>query len=151
MKPLYITLYITAVLLLLIVLLGGSITKPIFDNFSSRTLNTAGVKKEAVDSLDNRIDEAFHQIKLVEYQIEKFRNLFSDKKVDENKYKKESNAIFARNIYNPLVGTLNYVYRFALFLIALILLLSGAITHIVYRNMSLRRRVSDLEKAVYKI
>ncbi|RPI16146.1 MAG: hypothetical protein EHM58_12565 [Ignavibacteriae bacterium] len=149
MKALYITLYTTALILLIIVLLGGSISEPVFDSLSSRTLHKAGVKKEAIDSIDSRIDEAFFQVKKMEYQVEKFKSFITGKQLNESDFQRESNAVFGRNIYNPLISMLNYIYRFVFFLLSLMLLLAGAITHVVYRNMELRRRVNNLEKAVY--
>ncbi|HWA05490.1 MAG TPA: hypothetical protein VG961_03005, partial [Ignavibacteria bacterium] len=73
---------------MLIVLLGGSVTKPVFNNYSVKTLETAGVKKSAMDSIDNRIDDMLYSVKKVQLQIEKIRNMFSSDPIVESKYQK---------------------------------------------------------------
>jgi membrane-bound ClpP family serine protease len=149
MKNTYIALYITASVIFLTALLGGSLTNFIFTGLSSKTLNAAGIKKDVVDSLDSRIDEIFYKMKRVELQIEKFKNIFNDKQIDESKYGKEQNEIFAKSIYNPMVILLNYIFRLTFLLISFIVLLTAFIFYIAYRNYDLRRRIRNLEDAVY--
>lgn len=148
MKNTYQVLYGISIILFIIVLLGGTLTKPVFNNFSTRTLETAGVKKSAIDSVDSRIDDLLYNVNKVQLQIEKLKNLFSDKEIDETKYQKQENKIFARNIYNPMNEILIVFFRIGFFFISVILFLSGVIIHLVYRSQDLRRRVTKLEEII---
>ena len=145
MKNLYQVLYGVSGLLFLIVLLGGSITKPIFNNFSTRTIETAGVKKASLDSLDSRLDDMLFGLKKIQLQIDKLKNIFSDKEIDESKYQRVQNEVFTRNIYNPLNELAIVFYRIGFFFISIILLLTAVIFQLTYRSQDLRRRVKTLE------
>lgn len=146
MKNTYQILYVVSVVLLLVVLLGGTITKPIFNNFSARTLETAGIKKASIDSLDSKYDEIMFTVTKVELQIEKLKNLFSDKEIDENKFQKQKHELFTRNIYNPLNELAIIFFRIGFFFISIILLLAAVIAQLIYRSFDLRMRVNVLEK-----
>ncbi len=145
MKNLYQVLYGVAGLLFLIVLLGGSVTKPIFNNFSTTTIETAGVKKASLDSLDSRLDDMLFGLKKIQLQIDKLKNIFSDKEIDESKYQRVQNEVFTRNIYNPLNELAIVFYRIGFFFISVILLLTAVICQLIYRSHDLRRRVQVLE------
>lgn len=150
MKNLYQILYGIAGLLLLLVLLGGSVTNPIFNNFSVKTLETSGIKRAAMDSLDSRVDDMLYTVSKVQLQIEKLKNIFSSKEIDESKYVKTKNEVFVRNIYNPLNELIIVFYRTGFFFIALMLLLCGVIFQLIYRGVDLRKRVTLLEKAMFR-
>jgi len=150
MKNLYQILYGMSGLLVLLVLLGGSITKPMFNDFSVKTLETSGIKRAAMDSLDNRVDDMLHTVSRVQLQIEKLKNIFSSKEIDESKYVKSKNEVFLRNIYNPLNELIIVFYRIGFFFIAVMLLLCGIIFQLIYRSVDLRRRVTLLEKAMFR-
>ncbi len=122
MKNLYQILYGIAGLMLLIVLLGGSLTKPVFNNFSTRTMETAGIRKASIDSLDGRIDDMLYTVKKVQLQIEKIKNIFSSEEVDESKFQRTKSEVFARNVYNPVNELLITFYRIGYFFISIIVL-----------------------------
>lgn len=150
MKNFYQILYGVSGLLLIIVILGGSITKPVFNNYSVRTLETAGVKKSAMDSIDSRIDDMLYNVKKVQLQIEKIKNIFSNDQIDESKYQKTKSEVFVKNIYNPLNELLIVFYRIGFFFISLILFLTAVIFQLVYRSVDLRRRIEKLERLLPK-
>lgn len=150
MKNLYQILYGMSGLLVLIVLLGGSLTKPMFNNFSVKTLESSGIKRAAMDSLDSRVDDMLYTVSKVQLQIEKLKNIFSSKEIDESKYVRTKNEVFVRNIYNPLNELIIVFYRIGFFVIAIILLLCGVIFQLIYRSVDLRRRVTLLEKAMFR-
>jgi len=145
MKNLYQLLYGVAALLLLTVILGGSLTKPVFNNYSVRTLETAGVKKASMDSIDSRIDDMLFSVKKVQLQIEKIKNIFSSDEIDESKYQRTKSEVFVKNIYNPLNELLIVFYRIGFFFVSIIFLLSAVIFQLIYRSRDLRRRVEKLE------
>lgn len=148
MKNAYQVLYGMSGVLLIIVLLGGSLTRPVFNSFSERTLETSGIKKAAIDSIDNSIDELLFKVNKVQLQVEKLKNLFSDKEIDESKYQKQKNEVFARNLYNPLNGLVIFFYRGIFFFIALTMFLTAVVVHLAQRSSDLRLRVAKLEEAV---
>lgn len=145
MKNLYQLLYGVAALLLLTVILGGSLTKPVFNNYSVRTLETAGVKKASMDSIDSRIDDMLFSVKKVQLQIEKIKNIFSSDQIDESKYQRTKSEVFVKNIYNPMNELLIVFYRIGFFFVSIIFLLSAVIFQLIYRSRDLRRRVEKLE------
>ena len=148
MKNLYQILYGVAGLLLLLVILGGSLTKPVFNNYSVKTLESAGVKKASMDSIDSRIDDMLYSVKKVQLQIEKIKNIFSSDQIDETKYQRTKSEVFVKNIYTPLKEMLIVFYRIGFFFISIILLLSAVIFQLIYRSADLRRRVEKLEKVL---
>ncbi len=148
MKNLYQVLYGVAGLMLLIVLLGGSITKPVFNNFSTRTMETAGIRKASIDSLDGRIDDMLYTVKKVQLQIEKIKNIFSSEQVDESKFQRTKSEVFAKNVYNPVNELLITFYRIGYFFISIIILLAAVIFQLIYRSSDLRRRVEKLEASL---
>lgn len=148
MKNLYQILYGVAGLLFLLVILGGSLTKPVFNNYSVKTLESAGVKKSSMDSIDSRIDDMLYNVKKVQLQIEKIKNIFSSEEIDESKYQRTKSEVFVKNIYNPLNEMLMVFYRIGFFFVSIILLLSAIIVQLLYRSSDLRRRVEKLEAAI---
>ncbi len=148
MKNLYQILYGVAGLLFLLVILGGSLTKPVFNNYSVKTLESAGVKKASMDSIDSRIDDMLYSVKKVQLQIEKIKNIFSSDQIDETKYQRTKSEVFVKNIYTPLNEMLIVFYRIGFFFISIILLLSAVIFQLIYRSADLRRRVEKLEKVL---
>ena len=134
--------------MLLLVILGGSLTKPVFNNYSVKTLESAGVKKASMDSIDSRIDDMLYSVKKVQLQIEKIKNIFSSDQIDETKYQRTKSEVFVKNIYTPLNEMLIVFYRIGFFFISIILLLSAVIFQLIYRSADLRRRVEKLEKVL---
>jgi len=137
-------------LLLLTVILGGSLTKPVFNNYSVRTLETAGVKRASMDSIDSRIDDMLFNVKKVQLQIEKIKNIFSSDEIDESKYQRTKSEVFVKNIYNPMNELLIVFYRIGFFFVSIILFLSAVIFQLIYRSRDLRRRVEKLETLLPK-
>ena len=148
MKIAYNVFYIFTIMLVFIALMGGSMTKPLFNSISEETLEFAGIKRAHIDAADDKIDEVFYSAKKVELQIEKLKNLFSQDKIDESKYQKEKNYFIFGTFYKPLIEMLNYVYRIFFIFAAIFFFLFGVISHIIYRNMDLRRRVRELERII---
>ena len=151
MKNTYIALYSLSVIIFLTSLLGGSLTKPMFDYFSGKTLESTGFKKSYLQSVDDRIDELVYKSKQIELQIEKLKKFFSTEKIDESKYQKDKSAMLEKTFYDPLIGMFSLVYRLIFIFIALIILSFALTFHIAYRSFDLRRRVRRLEEKVAAI
>ncbi|MEO6694196.1 MAG: hypothetical protein ABIO41_03230, partial [Ignavibacteria bacterium] len=76
MKITYMILYFLSGILFLMALLGSSVTKPMFDSISEKTIELSGFRKSYLQSVDNRIDELIYKSKQIELQIEKLKNFF---------------------------------------------------------------------------
>src|SRR5262245_27218550 len=137
MKTAYQVLYGISIVLFIMVLLGGSLTKGVFNNFSVRTLDAAGIKKASIDSIDSRIDEVIFAVNKIQLQNDKLRNIFSDTEVDESKYQRQQNEMIARNIYRPINEVMILSYRIGLFFVSVIIFMAALIAHIAYRNIDL--------------
>ncbi len=151
MKNLYQILYGVTGLLFLLVILGGSVTKPVFNSYSVKTLESAGVKRASMDSIDSRIDDMLYNVKKVQLQIEKIKNIFSSEQIDESKFQRTKSEVFVRNIYNPLNELLIVFYRIGFFFISIILLLTAVIIQLIYRSVELRRKVETLERKIINL
>lgn len=148
MKSAYQFLYIASAIVFIVVLLGGTVTKPVFNSFASKSLETIGIKKSSVDSLDNKIDDMVYSIDKLNFQLERFKKLFSDEKTDETVLKKERNEILLKNIYKPISEILITIYRLVFLLISVIMLFGAIITQVIYRGTELRMKVEFLEQRI---
>lgn len=76
MKIIYIFLYSLSGLMFLTALLGSSLTEPLFNGVSQRTMEAAGFKKSYFQTADDKIDDLVYKSKQIELQIEKIKNFF---------------------------------------------------------------------------
>lgn len=148
MKITYIILYTLSGMVFLTALLGNSMTRPLFDSISEKTLELSGFKKSYIESVDDKLDELVYKSKQIELQIEKIKKFFSSEKVDENLYKKEKSELLERTFYSPLIMLFNYVFRLGFVFFSMFLLFLGMLFHLAFRSGELRRRVSHLERIV---
>ena len=146
MKITYIALYCISGIIFLTALLGGSLTKPMFDSISGKTLELSGFKKSYLVSVDDRIDELIYKSKQIELQIEKIKKFFSSEKVDENLYKKENSRMLEKTFYDPLILMFDYIYRTGFVFLSLLFLAFALVFHLSYRSFDLRKRVRRLEE-----
>lgn len=148
MKITYAILYAVSIILFLIAMLGSSLTKNIFTSYSEKTLEYSGLRKNSIQSIDNKIDDLIYKSKQIELKIEKIKNLFSSEEIDESKYQRENSALIQRSVYDPLVNLVNNIFRASLIFVSIIVLLFAVIVHIIYRSIDLRKRVRKLEAIV---
>lgn len=148
MKITYIILYAVSIILFLIAMLGSSLTKNIFTSYSEKTLEYSGLRKNSIQSIDNKIDDLVYKSKQIELKIEKIKNLFSSEEIDESKYQRENSALIQRSVYDPLVNLVNNIFRASLVFVSVIVLLFAVIVHIIYRSIDLRKRIRKLEAIV---
>lgn len=129
-------------------MLGSSLTKNIFTSYSEKTLEYSGLRKNSIQSIDNKIDDLIYKSKQIELKIEKIKNLFSSEEIDESKYQRENSALIQRSVYDPLVNLVNNIFRASLIFVSIIVLLFAVIVHIIYRSIDLRKRIRKLEAIV---
>ena len=122
--------------------------KNIFTSYSEKTLEYSGLRKNSIQSIDNKIDDLIYKSKQIELKIEKIKNLFSSEEIDESKYQRENSALIQRSVYDPLVNLVNNIFRASLIFVSIIVLLFAVIVHIIYRSIDLRKRVRKLEAIV---
>ncbi|MBK9331377.1 MAG: hypothetical protein IPM96_02980 [Ignavibacteria bacterium] len=149
MKNMYIAFYVLSLLIFIFTLLGGSLTRPVFESLSEKTIEKTGFKKSYVQSFDNRIDELIFKSKQIELQIEKIKNFFSSDKIDESKYSKEESKMLENSVYIPLQNMFIMIYRFLTVILSVFILFTAVIIQLFSRGFELRKRVSRLEAAMY--
>ena len=145
MKNAYQIFYIISGLLFVIVLLGGSLTKSAFNNFSEKSLNAIGITKSSIDSIDGSIDEVLFKVNRVSFQIEKLKNLLSDEKPIESISEKKRNEVIYRNVYKPINEILITIYRLIFLLISIIIFFSAVIFHLINKGIALKGRINIME------
>ncbi|MCX7878587.1 MAG: hypothetical protein N2510_08125, partial [Ignavibacteria bacterium] len=141
-------LYLIGFLLLITSLLGGSLTDFVFRKLSEATLERAGLSKVSVDSLDNNIDEIFYSINKIKFRIDKIRELFGGEATQTDIYKKQKNQLIFKKVYNPVMEITGNLYRFALFILSVCLLLAASVIQLIHRSSDLRKRVEKLERII---
>jgi len=149
MKTAYIILYSVSGLIFLTALLGNSLTKPMYNSLSEKTLELTGFRKSYIESVDDKLDELVYKSKQIELQIERIKKFFSSENVDENLYKKEKSELLEKTFYDPLIMLFNYVYRLGFVFLSLFFLFFALLFHLAYRSGELRKRVSYLESIVF--
>ncbi|MBK8981584.1 MAG: hypothetical protein IPM38_04505 [Ignavibacteria bacterium] len=149
MKNTYIAFYVLSLLIFIFTLLGGSLTRPVFESLSEKTIEKTGFKKSYVQSFDNRIDELIFKSKQIELQIEKIKKFFSSDKIDESKYSKEESKMLENSVYIPLQNMFIMIFRFLTVILSVFLLFTAVIIQLFSRGFELRKRVSRLEAAMY--
>ena len=133
---------------MLIVILGGSITKPVLRNIAENNLEHTIIMKSSVDSLDARIDDIYYKVAKIQFQIDRIKNIFSSETTDENKYQKEKHEVFMNNVYNPLLEILIFIYRGIFFLVSILVFMAAVIIHLRSNSIELRRRRKKLEDKI---
>ena len=81
-------------------------------------------------------------------QVDKIKNIFSSDNIDESKYSKEKHEIFQKNIYNPLLEVLIFIYRGIFMIISFMTFLFAVIFHLRRNTISMKKRLKNLEEKV---
>ena len=148
MKDFHKALYIFSIVLFVTVLLGGSLTKPIFKSVAERNLDRTMIRKSSIDSLDDRIDETLYKVTKIQLQIDKIKNIFSGDDLDESKYQKEKHLVFQNNIYNPLLEVLIFFYRGILLVISILTFMGAVIVHMKSNTGAIKIKLKNLEEKI---
>lgn len=149
MKFLYTGFYLLSIGVFILALLGGNISRPLFESISEKTIEKTGFRKAYVQSVDNKIDDLIYKSKQIELQIDKIKNFFSSDKIDESKYAKEESRMLENAVYTPVLNMFILMYRISFGILAIIILCFAVIFQLIYRSLDLRKRVRRLEEAMY--
>ena len=127
-------------------MLGGSLTRPLVDGYSMKTIQTIGIDKAKIDTMDVLIDNSIYNMNLMMYKIEKLKNTLTlqddnTKPIDFRNYKYLYNSV-----YMPIVSAVSYVMRIVIGFTGIFILMLTALVHSISSYLSLRKRVTVLEQ-----
>ncbi|MCX6157956.1 MAG: hypothetical protein WCK13_08630 [Ignavibacteriota bacterium] len=146
MKTIIYSFYMVSVFMIAVALLGGSLTRPLVDGYSMKTIQTIGIDKAKIDTMDVLIDNSIYNMNLMMYKIEKLKNTLTlqddnTKPIDFRNYKYLYNSV-----YMPIVSAVSYVMRIVIGFTGIFILMLTALVHSISSYLSLRKRVTVLEQ-----
>ncbi|CAN5595321.1 hypothetical protein BH10BAC5_BH10BAC5_28060 [soil metagenome] len=150
MKTTYKLFIYSGCLFLFFALFSGSLGKFIFTGLADNAADKYILKRSVVDSMDAKIDNALYIIKQIELKVEKLKTFFSSEKPDETKFQKTENHILRSSIFDTISYMFRIIFIVVFYITGFFLLLTGLVVKLVDRNVSLRKRIESLEKAVFR-
>ena len=149
MKILIYLFYSASVFLIAVALFGSSLSEPIVEKFSIDAIQTIGVDKSKIDSLDAQIDMSFYNMNLFIYRLERLKNFltFGDNEQKPIDFKRHN--YISDIVYEPILIAVSYVIRGIMLICGIILLLITAIIHTISSYIDLRKRVKRLEDRIF--
>lgn len=146
MKTLIYSFYLVSVFMIVVSLLGGSLTKPLVEGYSMKTIQTIGIDKAKIDTMDVLIDNSIYNMNLMMYKIEKLKNTLTlqddnTKPLEFQHYKYLYNAV-----YIPIISAVSFLLRIIIGFSGTFIFMVTALVHSISSYFSLRRRVTILEK-----
>ena len=149
MKILIYLFYSASVFLIAVALFGSSLSEPIVEKLSIDAIQTIGVDKSKIDSLDAQIDMSFYNMSLFIYRLERLKNFltFGDNEQKPIDFKRHN--YISDIVYEPILITVSYVIRGIMLICGIVLLLITAIIHTISSYIDLRKRVKRLEDRIF--
>ena len=146
MKILIYMFYIASALLIGISLFGGTLSEPLVEMFSVEIVESVGIDKSKIDSLDAQIDASFYNMNLFMYRLERLKNFitFGNDELKPIEFKRY--GYISDIVYEPILTAVSYVIKGIMLFIGIVVLLITAIIHTVASYMNLRKRVKILEE-----
>lgn len=141
-------MYLIAASFLLVSILGGSLTKTIVEGYSMKTMQSIGIDKSKIDTLDSEIDKSIYNMNLVMYKIEKFRNILSFSEDNSKPLEFKKYYYLNDSVYEPLKIAISFILRGAMLTAGIFLIMLTAIVHSVSSYFNLRKRVKLLEEKI---
>lgn len=148
MKIIIYSMYMISVSFLLVSILGGSFTKTIVEGYTVKTMQSVGIDKAKIDTLDSEIDKSIYNMNLVMYRIEKFKNIISFSEDNSKPIEFKKYYYLNDSVYEPLKAAIAYLLRGIMLTAGIFLLLLTGIIHSVSSYFSLRKRVRLLEEKI---
>lgn len=148
MKVLIYLLYSAALIMIAVALFGGTLSEPLIEEFSISTIQTVGIDKSRIDSLDSQIDLSFYNMNLFLYRLERLKNIvtFGDDEQKPIEFKRYN--YISEIVYKPILIAVSYLIRGIMLSVGIILMLITAIMHIFVSYINLRKRVKILEERI---
>lgn len=146
MKTIIYSFYLVAVFMIGVAVFGGSLSKPLIEGYSMKTIQTIGIDKAKIDTMDVLIDNSIYNMNLMMYKIEKLKNTLTlqednSKPLEFQHYKYLYNAV-----YMPILFAVSFMLRIIIGFTGIFILMVTALVHSISSYFSLRRRVSVLEQ-----
>ena len=148
MKIIIYMFYAASVLLIGAALFGGTLSEPLVEMFSNEVVQSVGIDKSKIDSLDAQIDASFYNMNLFMYRLERLKNFitFGNEELKPIEFKRY--GYISDIVYEPILTAVSYVIRGIMLFIGIVVLLITAIIHTVTSYINLRKRVKILEEKV---
>ncbi len=146
MKIIIYMFYFVSVIMIGIALFGGTLSEPLVENFSNEVIQSIGIDKSKIDSLDAQIDASFYNMNLFMYRLERLKNFITFGDDEQKPIEFKRHAYISDIVYEPVLTAVTYVIRGIMLFIGIVVLLITALIHTVTSYISLRKRVKILEE-----
>jgi len=148
MKTIIYSFYAIAIFMVGVAVLGGSLTRPLVEGYSMKTIQKIGIDKAQIDTMDVLIDNSIYNMNLMMYKIEKMKNTLTlrednNKPLEFQHYKYIYNAV-----YVPILYTITYLLRIIIGFAGIFILILTALVHSIFSYFDLKKRVNILEKVL---
>ncbi|MFZ4590581.1 MAG: hypothetical protein ACOYN6_06260 [Ignavibacteria bacterium] len=148
MKTIIYSFYLVAVFMIGVAVFGGSLSKPLIEGYSMKTIQTIGIDKAKIDTMDVLIDNSIYNMNLMMYKIEKLKNTLTlqednSKPLEFQHYKYLYNAV-----YMPILSAISFILRIIIGFTGIFILMLTALIHSISSYFDLRRRVFNLEQKI---
>jgi len=148
MKIIIYMFYAASVLLIGAALFGGTLSEPLVEMFSNEVVQSVGIDKSKIDSLDAQIDASFYNMNLFMYRLERLKNFITFGDDEQKPIEFKRHGYISDIVYEPVLIAVTYVIRGIMLICGIIILLITAIIHTIASYIELRKRVKILEEKV---
>lgn len=148
MKIIIYMFYAASVLLIGAALFGGTLSELLVEMFSNEVVQSVGIDKSKIDSLDSQIDMSFYNMNLFMYRLERLKNFITFGDDEQKPIEFKRHAYISDIVYEPVLIAVTYVIRGIMLICGIIILLITAIIHTIASYIELRKRVKILEEKV---
>lgn len=148
MRTIIYSFYAIAIFMVGVAVLGGSLTRPLVEGYSMKTIQKIGIDKAQIDTMDVLIDNSIYNMNLMMYKIEKMKNTLTlrednNKPLEFQHYKYIYNAV-----YLPILYAITYLLRIIIGFAGIFILILTALVHSIFSYFDLKKRVNILEKVL---
>ena len=111
-----------------------------------KMIQTAGIDRAKIDSMDVLIDNSVYNMNLMMYKIEKLKNTLTLQDDNSKPIEFQHYKYLYNSVYVPLQNAVSYILRIIVGFTGLFILMVTGLIHSVTSYVSLRSRVTALEQ-----
>jgi len=148
MKTIIFSFYLVSVFLIAAALLGGSASKPLVEVYSMKAIQTIGIDKAKIDTMDVLIDNSIYNMNLMMYKIEKLKNTLTLQDDNTKPLEFQHYKYLYNSLYMPILSTVSFALRILIGFTGIFILMITALIHSISSYFELRRRVFILEQKI---
>lgn len=148
MKTIIFSFYLVSVFLIAVALLGGSASKPLVEVYSMKAIQTIGIDKAKIDTMDVLIDNSIYNMNLMMYKIEKLKNTLTLQDDNTKPLEFQHYKYLYNSLYMPILSTVSFALRILIGFTGIFILMITALIHSISSYFELRRRVFILEQKI---